>query len=282
MSSLTSISGGASSESCAAPLPKLPLVCISHICGFLPPEDLANTSLVSKEWGLLGGANPELWSSPTLWDKFDLKGFFHARGLPLNVIDKKVWFDWTGLEIDESSFPDKRGVILGLKEMFASLEIEGDAGITLLTLPPVTLRELREKFLDRIRYIYPPVLAQYGDIAETKTHLIAITNNILKGSRGLSSSVQEVLVLGKGYEMIGVTAALALAILTEKSSSVAPPLRLFRNDPWTYTRCAELVEGHRVVVGGFAPSGLIVSNISFDYEDFDDALNGVGGLRKFD
>ena len=276
MSSLTSISGGASSESCAAPLPKLPPVCISHICGFLPPEDLANTSLVSKEWRVLGGANPELWRSPTLWDRFDLKDFFHARGLPLNVIDKKVWFDWTGLDIDESSFPDKRGVILGLKEMFASLEIEGDAGITLLTLPPVTLRELQEKFLDRIRYMYSRILDQHGDVAMTETRLVAITNNILKGSRGLSSSVQEVLVLGKGYQMIGVTAAVALAILTEKSSSVVPPTRLFGVDPYTYTRCAELVDGYRVVVGGFARSGLCVGDHDFGIDD-----DGVGCLRKF-
>ena len=278
MSSLTSISGGASSESCAAPLPKLPPVCISHICGFLPPEDLANTSWVSKEWRVLGGGNPELWAA------FDLKEIFRQRGYTLNVIDKKVWFDWTGLDIDESSFPDKRDIILVLKQMFASLEIEGDAGITLLTLPPVTLRELLEKFSDRIGYVILSILDQHGDVSMTETRLVAITNNILKGSRGLSAAVKEALVLEKGCEMVGVTAAVALAILTEKMSSVELPVRLFGNDPWTYIGCAELVNGHRsdrVVVGGFAPSGLEVIIYSCSALLHRHESNGVGCLRKF-
>ena len=264
MSSLTSISGGASSESCAASLSD---VWISRIFGFLSPEELTYASCVSKQWR-------EFVDSPVLWD---LQTIFRQRGHTLNVIDKKVWAACTGLEVDESLFPSKRTIFLVVKQMFASLEIEGDAGLTLLTLPPVTLRELQTRLSDRIRYMYTPVLAQHGDVPMTKTRLVAITNNILKRSWGLSASVQEALVLGKGYEMIGVTAVVALAILTEKSSSEVAPTRLFGIGPWTYTRCAELVDDYRVVVGGFIPSGLHIPIPGL----VNDANLGVGCLREF-
>jgi hypothetical protein len=53
--------------------------------------------------------------------------------------------------------------------------------------------------------------------------------------------------------------------------------RLFGNEPWTYTRCQEVVDGWPVVVGSFSSEGL---DVDYDY----DACHrnyGVSCLRKF-
>jgi hypothetical protein len=54
--------------------------------------------------------------------------------------------------------------------------------------------------------------------------------------------------------------------------------RLFSDNPLTYTRCQEKVQGYHLVVGGFAPAGL---DVDYHYRiyDYDDV--GVAALRKF-
>ena len=54
----------------------------------------------------------------------------------------------------------------------------------------------------------------------------------------------------------GVLPAATLAFLTYMSSPEGqPPTRLYGNEPWTYTRCSEQIDGYNLVVGGFAPAG---------------------------
>jgi hypothetical protein len=52
--------------------------------------------------------------------------------------------------------------------------------------------------------------------------------------------------------------------------------RLFNDDPYTYTRCQENIEGLKVIVGGFAAAGLDIRNDIYDYGDI-----GVAALRNF-
>ena len=99
-----------------------------------------------------------------------------------------------------------------------------------------------------------------------------MTNDVIPGSRNKSYDAQLQLIPA-GYEMPGVFDA-ARAILWENRRSGK---RCFNDNPWTYTRCKEIIHGYHVVVGGFAPSGLDVND---NYDDnYDDT--GVAGWRKF-
>jgi hypothetical protein len=85
---------------------------------------------------------------------------------------------------------------------------------------------------------------------------------------------------GLPYELPKVLEA-ATAILTHH---VRDGERLYSGDnPWTYTRCQELIvgleedEGYPSVVGGFESSGLRVSITGYDAY----SGGGVAGVRKF-
>ena len=243
--------------------------CIFSIFGFLPPEDLARVARVSREWKHLAD-NPVLW---------DLQAIFRSRGHVLNIIDKKVWAECLDLDaarvhVEDSLLP-RRTVFKVVRQMFDSLEIEGDLGITLLTLPLVTLRNLRTFFPAAFRFIHPLILGKHGDTVMNETGLVAITNGILKGSRGLSSAAHKALVLGKECEMVELTAVVALAILTERRFSLTPPIRLFSGVPWTFTRGVEKVGDCHVVVGDFTLSGLHITSNGSESESI-----GVACLRR--
>lgn len=52
--------------------------------------------------------------------------------------------------------------------------------------------------------------------------------------------------------------------------------RPYGNNPWTYGRSPDMIDGHHIVVGGFSPDGLCVFDNHGDGENF-----GVGLLLKF-
>ncbi|MBF8264120.1 MAG: hypothetical protein HW387_1785 [Parachlamydiales bacterium] len=110
--------------------------------------------------------------------------------------------------------------------------------------------------------------------AENEFRYAVMTNDVIPGSRNMSYNDQLGL-LPPGYEAPGVFDA-ARAILWENRRSGN---RCFNDHPWTFTRCKETVSGSHLIVGGFAPSGLIVHrsfSVCFGDEDF-----GVAGWRKF-
>ncbi len=252
---------------------------VLHIFGFLSPKDLGQTACVYREWEMLSSDN-------SLWKAFDLKELFPS----LKVIDETVWethVDLTalGLSVEDAPPVDKRTEIQILKKLFASLKIENNAGITVLTMPKgLTLNKLvtlagspKQGNSTSFRYILPHVLEKLGNNPVEKTYRVAITNSVLQGSRNLVSAQQE-LVNKLGCEMPGVLPATTLAILTYISSQAADPTRLYGDNPWTYTRCCEQVGGYNLVVGCFASAGLLVNYIgsAFVYDP-----SGVGSLWKF-
>ena len=107
--------------------------------------------------------------------------------------------------------------------------------------------------------------------AEKEFHYAVMTNDVIPGSRNKSYDAH-LQLLPPGYEVPGVFDA-ARAVLWENRRSGK---RCFNDNPWTYTRCKEVIQGYHLVVGGFAPSGLIVHYYRYDYEDM-----GVAGWRKF-
>ena len=173
----------------------LPDDLVSHALSFLSPEDLARASGVCREWNKL---------SAELWKDFDLKKI-------CKVIDQAVWekhVDLATLGLDASGAPaiDKRIAIPFIKRL--SSQVEGNAGVTLLTMPKgLTLNKLialaaapKQGPATQFRYIWPRIVEELGNVAVDKTYTVAITNSVLKDSRNKSIDVQRALAQGNGGE----------------------------------------------------------------------------------
>jgi hypothetical protein len=132
------------------------------------------------------------------------------------------------------------------------------------------------------------VQEQIGNNSPDHSYWLLMTRDVLPESRNKTYSDQKELITdhasrtGLLYELPKALEA-ATAILTHYVRSGE---RLYNDNPWTYTRCQELVfwdpkrykyPGERpVVVGGFASSGLGVRS-----SDFVSIRSGVAGFRKF-
>jgi hypothetical protein len=126
--------------------------------------------------------------------------------------------------------------------------------------------------------------AQIGNNSPDRSYWLLMTRDVLPGSRDKSYRDQKKLIAGHAkrtglpYELPKALEA-AAAILTHH---VRDGERLYSDDPWTYTRCQELIvdpgEGKKypAVVGGFGSSDLAVSYFYCDGRD-----GGVAGFRKF-
>ena len=135
-------------------------------------------------------------------------------------------------------------------------------------------------------YIWERILKEHGDRSIDKLTWLLMTKDVLSGSRHRAYAQQQTMVATLAtqshvaYEVPSILEAVACIFAQYFRSSLigsnGPPTRLFSDNPRTYTRCKENVDSYQVVVGGFAPAGLLVSYRVYDFDDF-----GVAGLRKF-
>jgi hypothetical protein len=237
---------------------------------FLPPDQIPGICSVCKSWN-------QLASSVIFWKAYHLKELFPEA----TFIDKGVWEERVDANaVKRLNFNEKgrpcldKSLYLELKR----LRIEGDAGITFLTIPEgLTFNILSSIAGDFTKsepfsfsYICPLFLEKYGDDAVTKTHTIAITNAILKKSAGLSHLEKEKLASQPGQEL-GVLEVATLCVLTSKVASKKPPFNRYHLYRDSYTFCAERVNG--CILGlRIGPGGLCVCDPRMD--------DGVGALRK--
>ena len=145
-----------------------------------------------------------------------------------------------------------------------------------------SLGELAKKYFSAsntgYRFIWPAIIQENGDKSINKSQWVLMTNDVLPGSRNKNYSEQQKIVADLAekslisYE-VPETLESAACILSQYFGA---NICLFSDSPWTYTRCQENVQGYQVVVGGFAPAGLSVNYVNFDYSDI-----GVAALRKF-
>ena len=260
------------------PIQHLPKDLRLVIFKFLEPKDLGRASRVCREW-------KELASMPSLWKVFDLKKLFPK----LSVIHKGVWEKHVdivsyGLSFEGEDRIDRREVIKNLYEMFANLEIEGDAGITLMTIPEGhTFNKLvefaaspKEGNKTGFSYIAPDLTKQFRDDPVKKTYLVALTNSVLKNSRNVMVEKQQNRLTELKCDLPDVLEASTLPILTYISSHEASPTRLYSDTPCTFTRCL-IIKGWPFFVGDFAPGGLDVCSLSCGLDNY-----GFGALRKFE
>ncbi|HSW86267.1 MAG TPA: F-box protein [Rhabdochlamydiaceae bacterium] len=227
---------------------------IHHIFKFFSPEELCLASSVCRKWRVCA-------SDESLWKAFDLTKLFPS----LKIIDGRMWnahFDLNvfGLSLRNEPILDKRKEIPFIKKLFATLKIEGDAGITRLTLPQgLTFNKLvnladspKQGDPASFKDVWSYITKVLGEISVDKTQVIYISNSILEGSRNLDDEELPQFARGTGCEMPEVLPAATLAILTY----VCFQKRLYGADPWTYTLCSG-----DIVVGGFGRSGLVASSL---------------------
>ena len=120
-------------------------------------------------------------------------------------------------------------------------------------------------------------LGEYADPPAPASHWALLSRDVIPGSRNKSYATQLQLVQQHpGYvvpQILDATVSIFIEYLKTGT-------RLYRNEPWTYTRCQEKYgKDKQSIVGGFAPFGLDVTY--YPYSCFDDAYVGVGALRKF-
>jgi len=147
-----------------------------------------------------------------------------------------------------------------------------------------SLGELAKKYFSDsdsgYRFIWATIVQELGDKSIDKSHWVLMTKDVLPGSRAKSYGEQQKIVADLAekslisYE-VPETLESAVCILSQYFGS---NIRLFSDNPWTYTRCKDKVQGYQTVVGGFAPAGLGVRShhYRYDYDNF-----GVAALRKF-
>lgn len=256
-------------------LSQLPEEIILNVFGYLTAIELAKCDQVSRRWTRLA-------SHTTLWNAFDLRTLSPL----LNVFDESDWITHVdlssfGLDVTDALSLDKRQAIPVLKRCLSSWPIEGDAGVTLLTIPKgLTFNKLiklagvpKRGNITHFRYIWDRISNEIGDIPVDKTYRIVITNNVFKEGRNLSVSDQIALVSKIGCEMPKVLEATVLLVITFMSSGK----RLYSDKPWTYTGCSKQLAGDPAIVGGFSPAGVSV-DCSILFACDCDAVGGV--LRK--
>lgn len=258
-------------------LSQLPEEVILKIFGYLNAIQQTKCGEVSRRWRRLA-------SDETLLAAFNPRNLSPL----IKVFDELDWSKYVdmsayGLTTEDISPCDVRKATALLERVLSCplmIEIEGNAGITLLTIPKgLTFNTLvklagspKVGNAPEFRYIWYRISSEIGDTPVDKTYRIVITNNVFNKSRNLSVSDQKALVRKIGCEMPRVLEATVLLVVTFMSSGE----RLYSDNPLTYTRCSELLDGYQLIVGGFSPAGVSLSTY------FDDDCSGASGVfRKF-
>ncbi len=261
----------------------LPVEIFLHVFSFLSIKDLCKTSGVCKDWKILA-TDDSLWKA--INQKLPKISDFKEVYPSLKIMDREFWeeyADCAGLGLQFEAAPlraideckilahEAFKVVPKILSLVESLEVEGDAGLTVMTIPEgLTINKVMQigqtpkkgnevKFKD----ILERLLEQLGDVPIKKMSTVIITNSILKNSLGgdtddLRKSVKKI-----GCTMPSVINVLSLAVLTHMSSEENPPTRLFGDNPPTLTSCLEEIDCCELFAGDFGTDGFRVTNYVF-------------------
>ena len=209
----------------------------------------------------------------------------------------KKWAQWFGEEVVKDEDPKEEWIslpwniaeILGSRcpifpekkvmdtHMLVRIPKTLNGGLTLKSLG-----ELAKKFFSQsdtgYRYICNNIVDDFGDKSINKSCWVLMTKDLLPGSKKKKRGEQRVLISKLAekslisHEVPGTLEFVACVL----SQYFDLNIRLFTDHPLIYTRCKEVVRGKRIVVGGFAPSGLVVTPDHYGKE-----FIGVAAQWKF-
>ena len=247
---------------------------VNHIFSYLNLHELGVSRSVSRIWN-------EYASTPILWQSTIYREI---------AFSSKNWAEWSAdlvkdvnMRQEMLSLPKniaeelRRSAFPGINIRETHVLVRMPKGLTLKSLGELA-KKYFSQYSDGYRFIWSAIVQELGDKSIDKSHWVLMTKDVLPGSRNKSYGEQQKIVADLAekslisYE-VPETLESAACILSQYFGS---NIRLFSDNPWTYTRCKENVQGYQVVVGGFAPAGLCVS-----YDDYDDDSIGVAALRKF-
>ena len=269
------------------PIAILPDELVLKIFSYLNLATLGTIYCVSKAWKQL--ANEPIVNEPNLWKTAIYREIAFgndkwAQCFGTNVVkNEDNREEFSSLPSDDfiadckkfkSIFPERNA-----KDslMLVRLPKTLNGGLTLKSLG-----ELAKKCFSAsdtgYRIIWATIIQEQGDKSIDKSQWVLMTKDVLPGSRDKSYGEQQKIVadLAKksliSYE-VPETLEAAACILSQYFGS---NIRLFSDNPWTYTRCKEKVQDFQTVIGCFAPAGLHLSSGGFD-----SSRTGVAALRKF-
>lgn len=244
-----------------SPIQTLPDELHLRVFSHFSPHELAFISRVSKAWYRLA-------HDLSLWNCFELLKIFPKN---VSLIDEKVWKTYSGLKFHQFDFSglgpiDHRVAIPMLARFFSRLKneeitIEGDAGVTILTLPQrlcaSDLHEILKNSTGPKSELRVSIyISDFFTSALTdKVYRVLITNGLLTGT-----STPDDLLKKMNGRRPKIVEAVALAAMTFRSSN--PPVLIFRNkDPQTrtYTHCVEQFMKWEIFVGNFTEEKLSIA-----------------------
>ena len=265
------------------PFKALPDELMLNIFKHFTGKELAKIAHTSKQFA-------SLVKDYDLWKASELKC---RCPLLKTIFDKEAWGQIINLEaLDGMSFEgagpfNPVSAFKALKDIHR-LQVEGDAGYTIITMPQgMTINKLKSiiarlaaegKFQAAegqkdpgFRYFWNRISEELGDMPVNESYTFVISNSVLSESRYKSYGVQRDRVMAAGCELPQLLEAMTLLFLTYMASGV----RLCGEVPWTFMRCLERIGSTPLAIGAFSSAGLIV------HDTFDGPSDGAGGVRKF-
>ena len=251
-------------------------VVVAHIFSYLNLHELGVSRSVSKRWNAFANT-PILWRAAIYrelafssknwaqWDADIVKDVDVRQemlSLPTNIAE----------ELRRAAFPGK-----SLRETHVLVRMP--KGLTLNKLG-----ELAKKYFPNTvygySYIWSEIVDELGDKPANESVWLLMTTKEIDNSRSKSYIEQQAIVADLAIRAqvpyaVPTTLEAATCILAEYSRSGK---RLFNNEPLTYTRCQEKVQGYQVLVGGF---GFARAGLDVDCNSGNDVDIGVAALWKF-
>ena len=224
-----------------------------------------------------------------------LRKFPETDPIPAMAFGAKAWEKYFGEVGAEPRLPADIDEILDSACPFRAGQVVKDTHLLVLIPARVAGKPFSLNLLEELvqipkgggyptnyRYCDSDVQKQLGAQSPASSYWILMTRDVLAGSRHQTYTDQRDLIAhhashtGLSYALPGALEA-ATAILLHYVRSGE---RLYTDNPWTYTRCQELVawvSDYPVVVGGFFSGGI---DISCDFTDHCSYV-GMASLRKF-
>ncbi|MCB1149796.1 MAG: hypothetical protein KDK48_06480 [Chlamydiia bacterium] len=174
---------------------------------------------------------------------------------------------------------DEKGVemaSLPWKQVFVDMQRMPD--LMLVRVPKISIVAMGQLVKQRsdigYRLIWDKILREFGTQVE-EPRWVLMTRDVLAGSRNRPYAEQQEMAKSfKSYDVPSLREAIACIF----ARLLQDGTRLYSDSPWTYTRCQENLNGFQTVVGGFAPTGLFVSD---NFYFFDNNKISVAAMRKF-
>lgn len=231
--------------------------------------------LISKEWKLLS-------SNPILWKTAIHRELSFHNGKWAQAFDENIVKD----EDPEEEFSSLPSNIVEYYQDFQRKFPEKQAkdSLMLVRLPKTLNGELTlNSFKDLVKKYFPKnnngyrvfwdaIANQLGNKPIEESYWVLMTTDIIPESENKDYDEQQELIKNKlpGYEIPGTLEAVVCIL----SQYFASNTRLFKDNPWSFTRCSDTVQGSQTLVGGFATTGpriqILINNTS-----------GVAALCKF-